>query len=104
MYSKSGQVGPDGSRERAVFVGSCAQSARLEIVSLPTAHLRRRVGRRCGLSLPGCVVVVFNDGPLAWNGVFAFYIPGLVLVIWLFSTTAVMLKSIKAEQAALAAA
>ena len=56
------------------------------------------------LSLPGCVVVVFNDGPLAWNGVFAFYIPGLVLVIWLFSTTAVMLKSIKAEQAALAAA
>ncbi len=54
------------------------------------------------LSLPGCVVVVFNDGPLAWNGVFAFYIPGLVLVVWLFSTTAVMLKSIKAEQAQLA--
>lgn len=51
------------------------------------------------LSLPGCVVVVFNDGPLAWNGVFAFYIPGLVLVVWLFATTAVMLKSIKAEQA-----
>jgi hypothetical protein len=51
------------------------------------------------LSLPGCVVVVFNDGPLAWNGVFAFYIPGLVLVVWLFSTTAVLLKSIKAEQA-----
>lgn len=55
------------------------------------------------LSLPGCVVVVFNDGPLAWNGVFAFYIPGLVLVVWLFSTTAVMLKSIKAEQQAEAA-
>ena len=53
------------------------------------------------LSLPGCVVVVFNDGPLAWDGIFAFYIPGLVLVVWLFSTTAVMLKSIKAEQRAL---
>ena len=52
------------------------------------------------LSLPGCLVVVFNDGPLAWNGVFAFYIPGLVLVVWLFSTTAVMLASIKAEQRA----
>ena len=52
------------------------------------------------LSLPGCVVVVFNDGPLAWDGVFAFYIPGLVLVIWLFSTTAVLLNSIKAEQQA----
>ncbi|MGP4053934.1 hypothetical protein ACTWP6_03775 [Mycobacterium sp. 4D054] len=50
------------------------------------------------LSLPGCVVVVFNDGPLAWNGVFAFYIPGLVLVVWLFATTAVMLKSIRAQQ------
>lgn len=53
------------------------------------------------LSLPGCVVVVFNDGPLAWDGVFAFYIPGLVLVVWLVSTTAVMLTSIKAEQRAL---
>lgn len=53
------------------------------------------------LSLPGCVVVVFNDGPLAWDGIFAFYIPGLVLVVWLLSTTAVMLKSIKAEQQAL---
>lgn len=52
------------------------------------------------LSLPGCVVVVFNDGPLAWDGVFAFYIPGLVLVVWLFCTTAVLLKSIKAEQQA----
>lgn len=52
------------------------------------------------LSMPGCVVVVFNDGPLAWNGVFAFYIPGLVLVVWIFCTTAVMLKSISAQQAA----
>ena len=54
------------------------------------------------LSLPGCVVVVFNDGPLAWNGVFAFYIPGLVLLVWIFATTAVMLKSIRGEQAQLA--
>ncbi|MEV3902574.1 hypothetical protein AB0K11_09640 [Mycobacterium sp. NPDC050551] len=52
------------------------------------------------LSLPGCVVVVFNDGPLAWNGVFAFYLPGLVLVIWIVATTVVMLRSISAEQAA----
>jgi hypothetical protein len=52
------------------------------------------------LSLPGCVVVVFNDGPLAWNGVFAFYLPGLVLVIWIVATTVVMLRSISAQQAA----
>ena len=54
------------------------------------------------LSLPGCVVVVFNDGPLAWNGVFAFYITGLVLLVWIFATTAVLLKSIRGEQAQLA--
>lgn len=54
------------------------------------------------LPLPGCVVVVFNEGPLAWNGIFAFYIPGLVLLVWIFATTAVMLKSIRAQQAQLA--
>ena len=52
------------------------------------------------LSLPGCVVVVFNDGPLAWHGVFAFYIPGLALTLWLFSTTYVLLRGIKAQRLA----
>jgi hypothetical protein len=55
------------------------------------------------LSLPGCVVVVFNDGPLAWAGVFAFYIPGAALTIWMFTTTYVLLRGIKAEQKAQAA-
>lgn len=55
------------------------------------------------LSLPGCVVVVFNDGPLAWAGVFAFYIPGAALTIWMFTTTYVLLRGIKAEQMAQAA-
>ncbi len=50
------------------------------------------------LSMPGALVVVFNDGPLAWNGVFAFYIPGFVLVAWIFVTTSVLLKSVRAEQ------
>lgn len=52
------------------------------------------------LSLPGAVVVVFNDGPLAWNGVFAFYIPGVALTAWLFGTTYVMVTSIRAQEAA----
>jgi hypothetical protein len=52
------------------------------------------------LSLPGCVVVVFNDGPLAWHGVFAFYIPGLALTVWMFSTTYVLNRGIKAQQLA----
>ncbi|MGB3484968.1 MAG: hypothetical protein WBB07_22460 [Mycobacterium sp.] len=52
------------------------------------------------LSLPGCVVVVFNDGPLAWHGVFAFYIPGLALTLWMFTTTYVLLRGISAQQRA----
>ncbi|TFV61164.1 hypothetical protein E4P42_03060 [Mycobacterium sp. PS03-16] len=52
------------------------------------------------LSMPGCVVVVFNDGPLAWHGVFAFYIPGLVLCVWIFASTAVIARSVAAQQAA----
>ena len=52
------------------------------------------------LSLPGCVVVMMNDGPLAWNGVFAFYIPGAALTVWMFTTTYVLLRGIKAQQRA----
>lgn len=52
------------------------------------------------LSLPGGMTVVFNDGPLAWNGVFSFYVPGAALVIWLFATTFVMVRSIRAQEAA----
>lgn len=51
------------------------------------------------LSLPGGMTVVFNDGPLAWNGVFSFYVPGAALVIWLFATSIVVDRSIKAQQA-----
>jgi hypothetical protein len=53
------------------------------------------------LSMPGCLVVVFNDGPLAWNGVFAFWIPGVAFVAWMFTVAAVVLRSISAEQAGL---
>jgi hypothetical protein len=52
------------------------------------------------LSIPGSLVVVFNDGPLAWHGVFAFYIPGLALTVWMFSTTYVLNRGIKAQQLA----
>ena len=52
------------------------------------------------LSIPGCLVVVFNDGPLAWNGVFAFWIPLSALVTWIVTVAVVMLRSIHAEEAA----
>jgi len=52
------------------------------------------------LALPGGAVMVFNDGPLAWNGVFAFWIPLVAFSVWMIAVTMVMLQSIRAEQAA----
>jgi hypothetical protein len=53
------------------------------------------------LTLPGALVVLFNEGPLAWNGLFAFWIPLTVFSIWLITTMVVLLRSIGAEQAVL---
>ncbi|WP_083266802.1 MULTISPECIES: hypothetical protein [Mycolicibacterium] len=52
------------------------------------------------LALPGGAVMIFNDGPLAWNGVFAFWVPLVAFCAWLVAITVVLLQSIKAEQAA----
>jgi hypothetical protein len=52
------------------------------------------------LALPGGAVVIFNDGPLAWNGVFAFWIPLGVFTAWMIAVSTVMLRSIGAEEAA----
>ena len=51
------------------------------------------------LALPGGAVMIFNDGPLAWNGVFAFWIPLVAFSVWMIAVTVVLLQSIKAEQA-----
>jgi hypothetical protein len=52
------------------------------------------------LALPGGAVMIFNDGPLAWNGVFAFWIPLVAFSVWMIGVTVVLLQSISAEQAA----
>ena len=52
------------------------------------------------LSLPGCVVIAMSTGPLAWDGAFSYYLPGLALIVWMIGTTVVLLKSIKAQEAA----
>lgn len=52
------------------------------------------------LALPGGAVMVFNSGPLAWNGVFAFWIPLVAFSVWMIAVTLVLLRSISAEQAA----
>jgi hypothetical protein len=52
------------------------------------------------LTVPGALVVLFNDGPLAWNGIFAFWIPLTAFSIWLIVTMVVLFRSISDEQAA----
>ncbi len=44
--------------------------------------------------------MIFNDGPLAWNGVFAFWIPLVAFSVWMIAVTVVLIQSISAEQAA----
>ena len=52
------------------------------------------------LSLPSGALVLFNDGPLAWNGVFAFYVSVAATFVWIVVTTVVLLRGITAEQRA----
>jgi hypothetical protein len=52
------------------------------------------------LELPPATVVIFNDGPLAWNGIIAFWIPLVAFAAWFPAVTVVLLQSITAEQAA----
>jgi hypothetical protein len=51
------------------------------------------------LALPGGAVVIFNSGPLAWNGAFAFWIPLVAFSFWMIAVTVVLLRSISLEQA-----
>jgi hypothetical protein len=49
------------------------------------------------LGVPGCAIYVFKTGPLAWNGIFAFWIPLTVFVIWIIVTAVVLLKATDIE-------
>jgi hypothetical protein len=50
------------------------------------------------LATPGGAVMIFNEGPLAWTGVFAFWIPLVAFSAWMIAVTVVMVGSIKSEQ------
>jgi hypothetical protein len=52
------------------------------------------------LAVPGGAVMIFNDGPLAWNGIFAFWVPLVAFSVWMIAVTVVLIQSISAEQAA----
>ena len=51
------------------------------------------------LGVPGCAIYLFTTGPLAWNGVFAFWIPLTVFSIWWIVTTFMLVKAVDVEAA-----
>lgn len=46
--------------------------------------------------LPGTVIPLFKSGPLAWNGIIAFWIPAAVYTVWMCLLTKLLLNAIKA--------
>lgn len=53
------------------------------------------------LFLGGVGCEFFLDGPFAWNGLFAFYIPLVDFSVWIFTTLYLLWKYIKRQEAAL---
>jgi len=51
------------------------------------------------LGVPGCAIYLFKTGPLAWNGIFAFWIPLPVFFTWIVVTGVMLLKAIDIEAA-----
>ncbi len=49
------------------------------------------------VNVPAAAVVLFHSGPMAWNGIFAFWLPMAGFFAWLAGLTIVMLRSIKTE-------
>jgi hypothetical protein len=48
--------------------------------------------------LPGILIPYFKSGPLAWNGLLAFWIPVVVFTIWLFLISAMLLRAITEQE------
>lgn len=46
------------------------------------------------LIAPGSLVVFFKNGPLAWNGIIAFYIPIAAFLIWIVIMSVCMFKAL----------
>lgn len=42
---------------------------------------------------PGAVIVFFTDGPFAWNGVIAFWLPACTFGLWVFVMSYLLLKA-----------
>jgi len=48
--------------------------------------------------LPGILIPFFKNGPLAWNGVLAFWIPVVVFTVWMILLSVMLLRAIKDEE------
>lgn len=46
---------------------------------------------------PGVFIFVVTDGPLAWNGLFAFWLPSFAYLAWKIATPLLLVKAAKAE-------
>jgi hypothetical protein len=51
------------------------------------------------LTLPSFALYFFKTGPLAWDGMFVFWIPLTALAIWTVSMTLTMVRAIKRQAA-----
>ena len=49
------------------------------------------------LFVPACLIFWFKAGPMAWNGVIAFYIPVFIFFVWVIGLTAPALRSLRHE-------
>jgi hypothetical protein len=49
------------------------------------------------LLIPGALVFVFRTGPLAWDGLLAFWIPSMVYLVWKIATPIILLNAVKSE-------
>lgn len=50
------------------------------------------------LFFAGALIYAFKSGPLAWNGILAFWIPVVVFVAWIFVMAHVLLAAIKDQE------
>jgi hypothetical protein len=50
------------------------------------------------LFVPGALVICFHDGPFAWNGLFAFWIPLVLFTAWFVVMTVVLLRAISGQE------
>lgn len=48
--------------------------------------------------LPGVFVYVSSDGPFAWNGLFAMWLPAFAFLIWKVAMLVVLFRAVKSEE------